>query len=272
MHNHVKWSAIAVPALMVGIFEYFRHQWFDHRWPGHWGNVVGALIVAAGVYGFVRYFTEVVTRSEQDLGRSRAEAAVLAERQRIAREMHDGVAQALFHLRVRLEEVERHAASGSLATVQEEVANLQHSVHQAYDQVRSAISGLKQYNGAEDTAEALRRGALGTASELGVAVQLDLNAVPRLDANAQQHLLAIVQEAITNAHRHGHASTVTVSSDDQRLIITDNGGGFDPRQVPDDRFGLLIMAERAKMIGGHLQVEARPGEGARLTLHWGVHV
>lgn len=265
-----QWIAIAFPAFLVWVFEFLRHRWFEPLLPGFWGNLTASLLVAAGVYGFVRYYTHVVSRAEQDLGRSRAEAAVLAERQRIAREMHDGVAQALFHLRVKLQEVEARAAEGALADVQSQLTSLQTNVSVAYDQVRAAISGLKQGPGAEDAGEALRRGALQAAGDLELDLHLDLKAMPILDVQALQHLLAIAQEALTNARRHGRATQVRIASDSEGLTITDNGSGFDPRQVPEGRFGLIIMAERARMLGGELQVEARPGQGARITLRWGV--
>ena len=267
--NRIQWTAIGFPTLLLGVFEVVRHQWLEPQLFGFWGNATAALLVAAAVYGFVRYLIGVVARVERDLGHARAEAAVLAERQRIGREMHDGVAQALFHLRVQLQEADEHAAQGALSRVRQEIGSMQSQVSAAYDQVRAAIANLKQEAESEETAEALRRGASRVARGLGLELTLDLSGLPRLDGQGRQHLLAIVSEALTNARRHGSATRVTLTTTPRALVIADNGRGFDPRMPGNDGFGLMIMAERAHLLGGELQVESEPGKGASVTLGWG---
>ncbi len=267
--TRIQWIAIGFPTLLLGVFEVVRHHWLEPQLLGFWGNATAALLVAAAVYGFVRYLIGVVARAEQDLGRARAEAAVLAERERIGREMHDGVAQALFHLRVQLEEVHEHAAQGALPTVRQEIGSMQSQVSAAYDQVRAVIANLKQEAESEDAAEALRRGASRVAQSLGLDLKLDLSELPPFDGQGQQHLLAIVSEAMTNARRHGGATRVGLMTTPRRLVIADNGRGFDPRRPGSDGFGLTIMAERAHLLGGELQVESEPGKGARVILGWG---
>ncbi len=267
--NRVQWIAIGFPTILLGVFEVVRHQWLEPQLLGFWGNATAALLVAAAVYGFVRYLIGVAARTEQELWRARAEAAVFAERQRIGREMHDGVAQALFHLRVQLQEVDEHAAQGAISRVRQEIGSVQSQVSAAYDQVRAVIANLKQEAGSEDTGEALRRGATRVAQGLGLDLKLNLSELPHLDGQGQQHLLAIVSEAMTNARRHGGATRVSLTTPPRRLVIADNGRGFGPRQPGSDGFGLTIMAERAHLLGGRLQVESEPGRGARVTLAWG---
>lgn len=266
--NHIQWIAISLPALLVGIFEFFRHRWLEHQLPGFWGNTLGALLVAFAVSGFIRYFIGVVSRTEQDLGRSRAEAAVLAERQRLAREMHDHVAQALFHLRVRLRELDRLVESGARDEAREEIEQLAEQITTAHDQIRAVISDLKAQAGIENPEEALRRGATQAAKESGLALKLEILEAPHLDAKGQQQLLAIVSEAMTNARRHGGASLITLSVNSKGITLSDNGRGFDPRRVHGDGYGLAIMEERARIIGGSLRVQSKPGRGTRITLHW----
>lgn len=136
----IHWIAISIPALLIGAFEFLRHDLLEHRFPGHTGNIIGALIVAGGVSIFIRYYAALVARVERDLGRSRAEAAVLAERHRIAREMHDRTAQALFHLRVRLQDLDRHANQGNVAAIRAEIGLLQGQITDVYEQSRSVIA------------------------------------------------------------------------------------------------------------------------------------
>jgi len=263
------WLAIGTPAILVGAFEFSRHRWLDHQLHGFWGNALVSVLVAAGVAIFSRYFFWMVTRAEEALGRVRAEAAVLAERHRIGREMHDGVAQALFHVRIRLQEAGRRADQGDLEPVKQELIRLEQTVGDAYEQVRQVIADLKQQVAVEDQREAILRDAERTAKELGLTVEIDLTEVPSLQGQSLKHLLAILSEAMNNAHRHGQATGVLIRSDADRLVITDNGKGFDPRQMPERQgFGLMIMAERSRMFGAELTVDSSVGKGTRVVITW----
>jgi signal transduction histidine kinase len=83
-------------------------------------------------------------------------------------------------------------------------------------------------------------------------------------------VLRIVQEALTNVRRHADATVVRVATEGQSdaavVSIADNGRGFDPDDVPADRFGLKGMRERAELIGAALAIDARPADGTRVTL------
>lgn len=268
-YRRLQWLAIGFPAALVGVFEYLRHRWLEPHLPGEWGNVAGSLIAALAVYGFVRYFTAMVVQAEQDLGRVRAEAAVLAERQRIGREMHDSLAQALFHLRVRLREVEELARSGDLQQLQGRATLLDQHVSAAYEQVRAIIADLKQQAEGQDPVEAVHREARRVSEELGLELTFRVESAPEVRGGGMQHLLSMVSEAMTNAARHGQATRVTISVSRASLTLSDNGRGFDPRRTAGDGLGLTIMEERAQMLGGHLAVESSPGAGTRIRIGWG---
>lgn len=265
--NRVQWLAIVLPAVVVGVYEFARHHWFTTLMGNVWGDLASALLVALVVFGFVNYFTTQSSRTERQLGRARAEAAVLAERQRIAREMHDGVAQALFLVRVRLDELERDLMRGETEEARARLAGLRTQVRAADEQLRAAIADLKSESGAEDPAEALGRDASRVASSLGLDLSLALDDLPPLDARGHQHLAAIVSEAMSNAARHGGATRVKVTAGRDRLVVADNGRGFH-LPAPGKGWGLRIMAERAALIGGRLDVQSAQGVGTTLTVSW----
>jgi signal transduction histidine kinase len=264
--RRVEWLAILLPAVTVGLFEFVRHDLVERVVQEEWGNAFAAVLVGATVFGFVRYFTGAVARTEAALGRARAEAAVLAERQRIGREMHDGIAQALFLLRVRLDEAQAALAAGDQAVAAEALAAGAANVREADAGVRAAIAGLKQASSGEDTAEALRRDIGDRARALGIDLDLALDALPRFDAQRRAHLAAIVQEALSNAARHGGATRVSVAGGARGVVIADNGRGFTPAAAASGGFGLVIMAERARLLGGTLAVEPGEGRGTRVRL------
>lgn len=268
-HARLQWSAVLFTAAVVGLFELARHQWHAAAVPGVWGDTAAALVAGAAVYAFVRYFIRLVANAERQLGRVRAEAAVLAERQRIGRDMHDSVAQALFLVRVTLDELEADLAGGRLEAARARASALGGQIGRADDQVRAVIGGLKRQAAAEDSAEALRREATRVAADLGLELTFTLDELPGLDAAAGQHLTALLSEALANAARHGGATRVAVTGGRDRLVITDNGTGFLPRPEAGRGFGLVIMAERAELVGGRLDVASTAGQGTRLTVTFG---
>ncbi len=116
--DRLRLLTVLLPAGAVGVSEFLRHQWLAHNFSGSlaegWvGNVLGAVVVAGVVYGFVSVLGGLIQNSARETARAREQAAVLSERQRLAREMHDGVAQTLFYLGANLREVRALPGSGA---------------------------------------------------------------------------------------------------------------------------------------------------------------
>jgi signal transduction histidine kinase len=274
--RRVRWLAVLLPALSVGLFEFLRHQWLASVLPGWlgagWsGNVVGALVVAALVYVFVRFFTGILRKSALEVTRAREEAAVVVERQRIAREMHDSTAQTLFYLAVKLREADDLMAAGKSKEARSELRTAREETKAAYHQVRTVVAGFRQQAELEDFGEAVRRTATELAERLGMQVTCEVAGRATLPVSSRQHALAIIQEALINAHRHGRTRRATVrlktNGKDTALEVSDDGTGFDPGAVPrEGRYGLIIMEERAQMAGGQLGLDSTPGRGTRITV------
>lgn len=265
-----------MPALAMGLFEFLRHAWLAPVFPlwlgsGWFGNVVGALVVAGTVYVFVRVFSRMIENSAVQAARAREEAAVLTERQRMAREMHDGVAQTLFYLTVKLREVDALMPSEGSEPARGELLEAETKLEETYGQVREVVADLKRQAELEDFPEAVRRAARLASERLGL--QVDCRVDYGLDpaASHKQHLLAIIQEALSNARRHGHAKKALVraqrAGEQLVLEVTDEGDGFNPDTAGGNGgYGLSIMAERAQMVGGELSVDSSPGHGACVTV------
>lgn len=207
------------------------------------------------------------------------DAAVLEERERIARELHDGLAQVLGYINTQTLAIRKLLDSGRVETAGESLAHMEEASRRANDDVRQAILGLRTVPG-EGLAASLRAylreyGLMGGAAlRLEVAPQGELL---RLPAPNELQLLRIVQEALNNVRKHAGASSVVISlrvdGEGLSVEVTDDGRGFDPElPVPSGwpRFGLQTMQERAKAIGGRFEVRSRPGEGTtvgvRVTL------
>jgi signal transduction histidine kinase len=143
-------------------------------------------------------------------------------------------------------------------------AALADAADRALDEARRAVVSLSE------KAESLQVSISQTVEDLavrhGMNARLEISEEIVLSGEITENLLRIVREAITNAARHSHASTVTVGlaqdSEGIRLLLSDDGEGFDTNGRPDPkRFGLTFMEERCASIGGTLAVTSRPGIG-----------
>jgi len=201
---------------------------------------------------------------------------IVAERERIARELHDSIAQVLgvIHLRLRsLEPDLRDVPGNGVAT---EIGDLAEIADEAYKDVREAILGLRESVTSADGLE----GALGEylrkySRQTGIKATLHCDGSARraLTPRSEIQLLRVVQEALTNVRKHAGArhTTVSLNADDGvvTLEVKDDGSGFDPGRLEealDHGFGLGSMRERVELIGGTLAVHTAPGKGTRVEV------
>lgn len=179
-----------------------------------------------------------------------ASMAVLEERRRIARELHDGVAQELAYIVAE--------SSGPLAAAAE----------RALDESRRAIAALTRAVD-EPLDVALVQAAEEVAGRVGVQLRIDVSADASVSPDEREALIRIVREAITNAGRHGGAANVSVQLANGRgrlLRIADDGAGFDPARTRAGGFGLVSMRERAEALGGHFTLRSEAGAGTSIEV------
>lgn len=204
--------------------------------------------------------------------------AMAEERERIAREIHDSVAQVLGYVNTKAQAAEELLRAGQTDRAAGHIAQLGQAARDAYADVREHILGLRA---AADTsrgfAETLRAYLERWEEQSGVAVALitepEHGFAPRLDATGELQLLRIVQEALANVRKHSGARVVTVHLSETpewvEARIEDNGRGFDPaelRRADYPRFGLAMMHERAESVGGAFEVVSERGTGTRVSV------
>jgi signal transduction histidine kinase len=186
-----------------------------------------------------------------------ARAAVLEERRRIARDLHDGLAQELAYIASGLRSFADDPPTG------EEVERLVEAADQALVESRHAISALAS-DPDEPLDVAVQRIATALALRAGTEVRLDVERV-EVRPDVREAVLKITREAMTNAVRHGvpREVAVTLSANGSlRLSVQDDGAGFRPLALHQDPgLGLHSMRERAEAVGGRLQVQSAPGSG-----------
>jgi ligand-binding sensor domain-containing protein len=198
--------------------------------------------------------------------------AVLAERNRMAREIHDTLTQDFVATTLQLDIIGQQLGKGKVEMAMEQVRRTRRMVGEGLTEARQSIWELR----ANQTQETLPR-RLGSLvqreSFAGVAPKLRVGGAYRaLEVRVEREVLRVAQEALTNAVKHARATEVSVelhySSDTLMLTIEDNGAGFvrGVKGAEDGHYGLLGMQERAVTIDGALEIESEPGRGTRVTL------
>ncbi len=200
------------------------------------------------------------------------ELSIVQERQRIARELHDAVTQKLFSLRLVAEAAgalvtdEPQRAAGELATVRRLAAEVA-------DELHGIVAGLPPPDLTGDGLDAALRKQIQLLDRVhGATVVFDGCPVPRLAGDRTEAAYRIAQEALHNALRHGVPTRVTVrlrgTDGAVTLSVTDDGAGFDPppRAAAGRRLGIASMRDRARVVGGRLDVSSRPGVGTTVQL------
>jgi signal transduction histidine kinase len=205
-------------------------------------------------------------------------AAALEERQRIAAEMHDGLAQTLSYLTLRSYQATELIEEGQIEQALAEHENIQDAISQATTEVRRSIASLQESPPPRRPFQEWLMEIVREADKAGEA-QVSLLAHAEepvfLPPDQLEQVVRVLQEALVNASNHAGAAQINVRLDRQDgeviLSIEDDGRGFDPQVPPRDgreHFGLSIMRARAARIGGEIEIESKMGEGTRLMLRW----
>jgi signal transduction histidine kinase len=201
--------------------------------------------------------------------------AVAEERGRIARELHDGLAQtvSLLHLRIRqAQAMVPPEQRGRIGNALEEMAAISAG---AYDEIRQSLYGLRtMVSGGLGLIPSLAEFLHEFSAQSEVPVKLEAGGAEeiRLDPGTEFQLIRIVQEALANIRKHAHATRawVRVSCEGGwvRVSVEDDGRGFDPATLATPsrmHFGLRGMRERAEGLGGKLEIVTSPGHGTHVT-------
>jgi two-component system nitrate/nitrite sensor histidine kinase NarX len=208
--------------------------------------------------------------------RQAEQAAALAEREHLAAELHDHLAQTLSFLNLKIEQVKRRIDQGEVDLAQSDLDRMQSTTSEAFQQVRMALTGLREpLPTAENLAEKISacvedfRQVAGLPAELIIADESAL-ALPR---SLQTQALLIVREALNNVRRHAQATTVRVRIDrvdgEARFSVADNGRGFTPTSIDlENHLGVSIMRTRAERSNGYLTIDSAPGAGTKITAHF----
>ena len=186
------------------------------------------------------------------------------ERKRLARELHDETGQALASILLGLKSLEQQVGP-------EPVARIRELVGTALDDVRRLTVELRPPALDDFGLEpALERLTSLVGARSGVDIQLSVRSAVALPADQETAIYRIVQEALTNIVKHAKANSVSIivmaSGETVRLVIEDDGTGFDPEKVREGALGLVGIRERVVILGGRFELESAPGDGTTIVV------
>jgi signal transduction histidine kinase len=276
------WQA-AMAALVVGMVglgvlvanDAFSWGDFIAMSLGRLGVVALLSYIVMSLVEFLRAEHTALQAANRQLARRAVTSAQLAEsreRNRLARELHDTLAHSLTGLSVQLQALERlllHDPQAARSLLKEAQATVRSGIQES----RRAIQALRA-TPLEDLglSEALRQLCRRQSERMGVPFTCTVVDLDALDPVTEQSIYRVAEAALANVEQHAAASAVAVSltrvdaGKSLRLVIEDNGAGFQPDAVGGEHFGLAGMSERAELIGATLSIRSTPGQGTRIEL------
>jgi len=227
--------------------------------------------------GQERFMLETIGRhlaiavENQRLVAREKEMAISEERNLLAQELHDSIAQSLAYLNIQAQLMQDSLEHDKLDSAREELARIREGIQESYDDVRELLVHFRTRMAETDIEAAIASALVRFESQTRVATRFLQSGVGLpLAPEMQLQVMHIVQESLSNARKHAGATSVEVEMQRgtaYRFWVRDNGKGFDLDSVPSDlHVGLRIMRERAQRIGGELHVTSTQGRGTEVLL------
>ncbi len=201
------------------------------------------------------------------------ELAVSEERNLLAQELHDSIAQGLAFLNIQVQLLQDSLRKGRADEAMQTAGQLREGVQESYDDVRELLVHFRTRMHQSDLDSAIVAALEKFEGQTGIATGFERqgSGAP-LEPTDEIQIMHIVQESLSNIRKHARAGRVAVTVRRTRreieVVVEDDGGGFDPVNEPnvlsERHVGLRIMRERAHRIGGECQITSAPGKGTRV--------
>lgn len=231
------------------------------------GILIGRLLMA--------YEITEKKKAEQEFLRQQRKFAVIEERERMARDMHDNLGQVLGFINLQAQGIRQELRNSGIEIAAHSIDKLVDASQSAHDEIREYIHNVRNMDSLEkDLITVLEKDIIGFEEQTGITVEWD-NPIgftgEKLEPSVLLNILNIVREALNNVRKHAQASHVRITflivTEQLCITIEDNGKGFKTIQSANcskNKFGLSIMKERASEIGGHLEIKSIVGKGSKV--------
>ncbi|CAJ1003171.1 MULTISPECIES: sensor histidine kinase [Bacillales] len=258
-YRSLYWLTVLLPPFIIGGFEFVRHDFLLDYLSMEAGNVYITILTLLLSFLFATWMFRKIERMNAKLVEEQARRAVYEERERLARELHDGIAQSLFFLNVKLKQ-------GQLEDARVAVSAIDNHVRQAIFNLRSLPE-----EGSSLT-QRVEKWLSQWSALSGVDVTQEVQLVDGIFSPAEEvQLFGVIQEAFANIRKHANArhtwlKLVGTEPGNWQLVIEDDGIGIPSVDGEAKKYGLAMMAERARQLGAAIVIRQRAEGGTHIQL------
>ncbi|MDT3424778.1 two-component system nitrate/nitrite sensor histidine kinase NarQ [Paenibacillus forsythiae] len=256
-YKQIKWLILTIPTITMGIWEYSRHKFLLSYISMDLGNWLAPAVVFLASILFLHPLFSLMEKNQAELNEARSLQAALQEREKISRELHDGIAQSLFLLNAQVHQIEATQNANGIP-----LQAFRENIHRTNTYVREAIANLRYpadpvaipwTQAIQDLIETIKK-----ETDLSFSVKWTLPE-NRLSAKEKIELLASIREALVNIRKHAEARNVRIEAQVTRngweCLVSDDGKGFGSAPARDNRYGLKMMEDRAGMMNWLFKME-----------------
>lgn len=261
-YRFLKLSTIFIPTLLIGGFEFLRHSvLLLHDFSMTEGNYFITILTFFVSYAFSNWMFKTIEEKNRRILSEREMRAIYEERERLAKELHDNIAQTLFLLKVYLKK-------GKLQDAQSLVNSIDSNVRQAIFNLRISPTEKSSFS------DRMQRWLDEWSTVSGIDVKSSIQLTESyFNPTVEVQLFSITQEAFANIQKHSEADRVFfhlhTMKNQWELKIADNGKGFSTTETPADKFGLAMLKERAHKIKGKIEIISKHGVGTEIIIKGG---
>ncbi|WP_274364420.1 sensor histidine kinase [Paenibacillus thermotolerans] len=253
----LKLLTILIPTFIIGGFEFVRHEFLTHLFSMEAGNVIITLLTLMFSYLFSLWMFRTIEQKNRQLADEKARSAVYEERERLARELHDNIAQIVFFMNVKMKQGKMEEASAALS-------DIDHHLRQAIFNLRSSPEESLSFE------DRIAKWLNEWSATAGIDVSTEIRLPPRCFSTSEEvQLFAIVQEAFMNIRKHSQANNAAIrfraDSESWSMEIEDDGIGI-TNISNENKYGLLMMKKRASDLHAAFDMMNRNGGGTMLRL------
>lgn len=257
-YRTLKILTIVLPTLIIGGFEYIRHNFLLRYLSMTAGNLVITILTLILSTIFATWMFRLIEQMNRRITKEQAKRAVYEERERLARELHDNIAQTLFLLNVKLRQ-------GKLEDSKSAVTQIDYQLRQAIFNLRSNPEDAASLSARIN--KWLHEWTLVT----GIEVNKTHSAIDgKFSPQEEVQLFGIIQEAFTNIRKHADATRANIHFEANPmgwlLQIMDDGRGLTENFMAQNKYGLKMIKERAIQAGAAFSIENHPNGGTILTI------
>lgn len=262
-YKQIKWLILIIPTVTIGLWEYVRHEFLLPYISMSLGNWLAPIIIFGVSISLLNRLFRIMEQNQADLNEAKAIQAVLLEREMIARQLHDGIAQSLFLLSAQLGEQEEHGDVSS-----QQLDAFRKTVHQTNEYVRQAIVHLKDpvHSNVMPWMQMVNHLVEELRANTNIKVHFNWTLPEEsLTAKEKVELHAIIREALQNVRKHAAAKQVwikgKVCNRSWECLVIDDGKGFDISAIPKENcYGLMMMKERAQEMNWEFMIYREQGK------------